>query len=327
MSFFDSKEEVINLELTQYGKYLLSKGKFHPSFYAFFDDDVVYDTNYANFSELQNSSETRILYETPLNKPTYSFVSVEKTFNVLLERYPVEDDTALIRQQQREPNTISENDSSLLFPLGSSSPNSQYSPAWQVNVLTGSIFEVKKYIDNSNSAESYVQPYLHIPQINMNTGSFLIGLESDPEDISLEKEVLGLVPKTQPYYITGEKIDLKNIFDIIEYNSDDNKENFELEVFIEENVRTSTGDIKKTWKKLCFAKDQTNIKNIYDGKTILLDEYVNKNNMNFDETYVEYFLDVLFDDAIELPADKLNALGGIYNSNITDRDKPFGENC
>ena len=26
MSFFDSKEEVINLELTSYGKFLLSKG-------------------------------------------------------------------------------------------------------------------------------------------------------------------------------------------------------------------------------------------------------------------------------------------------------------
>ena len=43
MSFFDSKEEVIKIELTQFGKYLLSKGKFAPKYYAFFDDDIVYD--------------------------------------------------------------------------------------------------------------------------------------------------------------------------------------------------------------------------------------------------------------------------------------------
>jgi len=44
MSFFDSKEEVINVEFTQYGRYLLSKGKFNPRFYAFYDDDVIYDS-------------------------------------------------------------------------------------------------------------------------------------------------------------------------------------------------------------------------------------------------------------------------------------------
>ena len=42
MSFFNKKEDVIEIQLTQYGKYLLSKGKFKPSYYAFFDDDIVF---------------------------------------------------------------------------------------------------------------------------------------------------------------------------------------------------------------------------------------------------------------------------------------------
>ncbi len=43
MTFFNKKEEVIEIELTQYGKYLLSKGKFRPVFYAFSDDEILYD--------------------------------------------------------------------------------------------------------------------------------------------------------------------------------------------------------------------------------------------------------------------------------------------
>ena len=41
MEFFNKKEEVIDLQLTQYGKYLLSLGKFKPVYYAFYDDGIV----------------------------------------------------------------------------------------------------------------------------------------------------------------------------------------------------------------------------------------------------------------------------------------------
>ena len=47
MGFFDKKEEVVEIQLTQYGKHLLSRGKMMPKYYAFFDDDVVYDFRYA----------------------------------------------------------------------------------------------------------------------------------------------------------------------------------------------------------------------------------------------------------------------------------------
>ena len=40
MEFFDKKEEVIDLQLTQYGKYLLSLGKLKPVYYAFGDGYV-----------------------------------------------------------------------------------------------------------------------------------------------------------------------------------------------------------------------------------------------------------------------------------------------
>lgn len=70
MTFFNRKEEVIDIELTQYGKLLLAKGKFKPKKYAFFDDDVIYDAQYMNptdptsvsnpIAENQNDAGTRI---------------------------------------------------------------------------------------------------------------------------------------------------------------------------------------------------------------------------------------------------------------------------
>jgi len=44
MKFFDPKQDVLDIQLTQYGKHLLSSGKFRPVYYAFFDDDILYYT-------------------------------------------------------------------------------------------------------------------------------------------------------------------------------------------------------------------------------------------------------------------------------------------
>ena len=43
MTFFNKKTDVIDIELTPYGRYLLSIGKLKPVFYEFADDDVLYD--------------------------------------------------------------------------------------------------------------------------------------------------------------------------------------------------------------------------------------------------------------------------------------------
>ena len=55
MLFMDKKEEVIDIELTPYGKQLLSMGKMKPVYYAFFDDNIMYDAEYAGVTEQQNA--------------------------------------------------------------------------------------------------------------------------------------------------------------------------------------------------------------------------------------------------------------------------------
>ena len=44
--FLDKKEQVIDFKLTSYGRYLLSIGSFKPTYYAFFDNNILYDTKY-----------------------------------------------------------------------------------------------------------------------------------------------------------------------------------------------------------------------------------------------------------------------------------------
>ena len=45
--FIDKKEQVYDLKLTSYGNYLFSIGTFKPVYYAFLDDNVIYDKQYA----------------------------------------------------------------------------------------------------------------------------------------------------------------------------------------------------------------------------------------------------------------------------------------
>ena len=53
MRFLDDKEEVINFEMTPYGKHLLSKGQYRPVYYAFHDDDILYDTSHSHTNEFK----------------------------------------------------------------------------------------------------------------------------------------------------------------------------------------------------------------------------------------------------------------------------------
>ena len=54
MKFFDQKEEVLDIQLTQYGRHRLSKGHWKPEYYAFFDDNVLYDGGYGGVTEAKN---------------------------------------------------------------------------------------------------------------------------------------------------------------------------------------------------------------------------------------------------------------------------------
>jgi len=51
MEFFNKKEEVLEVVLTNYGRDKLAAGQFNPTFYAFFDDDILYDVSGSGYTE------------------------------------------------------------------------------------------------------------------------------------------------------------------------------------------------------------------------------------------------------------------------------------
>tara|TARA_R100000008_G_scaffold18340_1_gene9214 strand:- start:96 stop:1565 length:1470 start_codon:yes stop_codon:yes gene_type:complete len=66
MEFFDKKEEVMDIVLTRKGRELYSTGKFTPAYYAFCDDEIIYETEVVSASaggvhrETQNRTAQRI---------------------------------------------------------------------------------------------------------------------------------------------------------------------------------------------------------------------------------------------------------------------------
>ena len=66
MKFLNKKEQVLDTLLTPYGEYLLSVGRFKPEYYAFYDDNILYESQYDGSSvQAQNSIEPRIQEDTP----------------------------------------------------------------------------------------------------------------------------------------------------------------------------------------------------------------------------------------------------------------------
>ena len=127
MTFFNKKEDVIQIELTPYGRNMLSQGKLKPSYYAFFDDEVLYDATAGGFTETQSQIKTRILQETPSLRPTRCLESPENLISVS------------DRTQAESYPHVSMNLNYLTEPLGTSEGTSDYGPSWKSTFLKGEI--------------------------------------------------------------------------------------------------------------------------------------------------------------------------------------------
>jgi len=86
--FLNKKEQVVDFKLTPYGKYLLSIGTFKPTYYALFDDNILYDGEYAGLNENQNTAHERIKEGTPYLESLVLFENVELPGNYIEEGEP-----------------------------------------------------------------------------------------------------------------------------------------------------------------------------------------------------------------------------------------------
>ena len=78
MEFFNKKEDVIDLELTPMGEILLSQGGFTPAYYAFFDDEILYDNLYGSLTAEEQKDTKNRIKDVPRMKPQVVFRTMDK---------------------------------------------------------------------------------------------------------------------------------------------------------------------------------------------------------------------------------------------------------
>lgn len=264
MEFFNKKEEVIDIKLTQFGKRLLSRGSFKPVFYQFFDDDILYNSNCAGFSEHQNSAQSRIIEETPKMKTQHLTLSIEK-------RYEIEQDQ--IESEERGVFTNIERDADpeiqeriLLYPLGTHETLNQKAPRFSLHMLDK---EMDSFMPDIKITGSGI--IKQFPQINV-TASFI--LTDDRSDILSEPTMVNAesffdLSSREVTFADNSKIKVTGksiIVDLEEMNVFNGLDNFEIEVY--RVKRSSSGTVYEKIKNLTQINNLFHIKTDEDVKEV-----------------------------------------------------------
>jgi hypothetical protein len=361
MKFFNKKEDVLDIQLTQYGKHLLSIGELEPMYYAFFDDDILYDSEYAGVAdEVQNEIQPRIEEDTPRVRTQYVFsgreAAVKQSNSRILSGEASIGDKVL--QQTPDKNYA------LSAPLGNSDHGAEHMPAWEVKVLTGEISETIAIKEGAHAITKIPQLDFNVIKFVTTTGVQLSGsiFETMGDELAeFEPDTTDWIPLAEfddgTYLgLEGEEI----LLEINERNTPFTNENYELEVFMIEmvdehgrivtkNTDGSETTLVEKLTPLSFVKPWTNIIN-----NVLTDDVPPPFLPEINPSYAEYFIQVDVDGDIpdvvlckakpearkagvltnedelccpEQTEDVDRAVDGLYDPLLTEDDGPFGEDC
>jgi len=302
MTFFDPKEDVIDIELTQYGKHLLSKGKWNPYYYAFFDDDILYDSQYAGIVELQNDAQTRITGSARV-RTQYCFSGIET--EIRKEMSLLDDITHTTTEQEKIGiQATSDRDYALSLPMGRSDIGNENYPAWNITCLNGLLASSIPYSTSSLGVVPIVQLKMQdiiyktetknkseeeAAALQLDESLNQIGEsapEADPSDLILANRV----------YDDGTYISIEEdyvLMEILEKNTPFEEENLDIEVFKYEQNQETGAEVLIPLK---FIKRKEAVVD-----DILVDD--DDPELNQYETptpgCVEYFFNVWVDDEID----------------------------
>ena len=307
MTFFNKKEEVLDIQLTQFGKQLLSIGKFKPVYYAFFDSNILYDGAHGEITEVQNDIEGRIQEDTAQLKTQHAFSGRATDYALIVDSITENERFALSEVDRVRIQSTPEKHFSLVNPLGDSDLQSSMAPNWKIVFLDGEYANTASfYLSSSgNSSLKYPDnPDLQIPQISMNvtyTAKVLTPADLAEEQANIEiLNQFNVKNDNEPDPIEssitfqdGSRVDInfkdgnRDLLLMVEENGVTfEKENFEIEVYI---VEPSDG----TYTPLFFKEEPTNVVD-----NLLISETIPEINPDIDETYVEYYFDINVDSRI-----------------------------
>lgn len=254
MTFFNKKEEVIEVELTSYGKYLLSIGKWKPSYYTFFDDDVIYDSRYANIIETNSESVDRIK-QSLRTKTQYNFAGVEEKVKKNLEL--IKTNKEKIGSLKLKPSA--EKHYSAFQPLGDSFLGEKKSPSFKLNLLNGQISSSYAFQTSNNSNE---KPNLKFPLINLKDTIYKRTVEKYDSNTSFAN-----ASSMTKVFEDGKLIVVNEDFillDLVEKNVENKNKNFEIEIYMIEKDE-KTGEEKDVQLHFDYKKDNL-INGIWNDK-------------------------------------------------------------
>ena len=326
MNFFNQKEEVLDIKLTQYGKRMLAAGKFAPVYYAFFDKGVLYNWEYGGVPETQNEIEDRIKTGVPRLKTQYNFIGVETQFTEM--KKVISHAEKYTDKQKEEMFQDTENTFfAIQNAIGTTQIDNQYSPSWKIDFYSESLASASIEVSgNFNTPlkipqlDSEIEYQTHVIQdynaSNIEAGDDKVYLPSD------DAGAHGAVPLTDfaegdhsnIFFEDGSAVIVKDDFILIgieEKNTDFLHENFEIEVFKVEEY---------------YANEKAEEDGEKSEKLVPL-KFLNDEIALFteDSSYVEYYFDVMVDS--EIPLNVLCSMvpskvkKNIYVKNIFDCDE------
>jgi hypothetical protein len=319
MLFANKKEEVLDIQLTPHGRYLLAIGKLKPVYYSFHDSNILYDARYASgvTSEEEKDVEKRIQDNTPqlrtLPLRSSREASVKSLYETPLQIFNLAQATriktlAMVEQEREEKHYL------LTHPLGTSKISGDEAVKWSVKVLNGEITGSAPYLTSSYQT-------LEIPQIDIdieyeiaifNTGSeSTIEFESDPV-LNSKLFLDGTYVSIDPDHL---------LLDIVEENTEYEVDNFEIEVFVIKDesragqgagLSGSTSTKIKELSALAFEKPVSLIQN-----NILLDEddVSPSARIPINKNFVKYYFDVNVDREID-DLDICNSISTLESKNL-----------
>lgn len=299
MNFLDPRERVLDIQLTQHGKRLLARGLFKPQFYAFFDDNILYDSEYGGIVENRNDAGERIRNETPVTAVQYVFSGIEtdvkKAIELKRSKLEMGYDNGVMIQGTPEKHFATS------APLGNSSLGEDNLPSWSINLLQGEISGSVTVLTGS-------QPTVKIPQLNMADVTF----KTTPVKPSMDSPEArgeasfgdfgndgdGTVSDlnfASTRFEDGSFIKIEEdflLFEVKEENVDFLDKNFDIEIFMEEIDPKTNQNI---FTPLSFDMKQSLVVN-----DVLIDQegMLPLENRSLDPSYVDHFFHVYVDNEI-----------------------------
>jgi hypothetical protein len=281
--FINKKEQVFDLQLTPYAKYLMSIGKFKPVYYAFFDDNVLYDKNYATASatETQSDVDRRIKEETQYLETLVLFKDLETT-----KARNLDSEVDFILKPKTNRMRYPDSD---LFKIenaigdGYYDGPSQTAPSWKIAALNSKITSSATYDTNTES---------DIPQISIEStyvkrvvnNSFV----PDPQNVrQVSARTLGFIDQKAVELVSDDPVIYAE-----EVNTRTLMQNFDIEVF---EIKTpSSRGVHAELKRLSFRKEKSNVENGF----LIADSPIQGDTSQLTTDDVEYYFDVLLDENV-----------------------------